>query len=333
MKYLVLEIHPAYAVLLDQCGKFVKAANRNYQVGETVQNVMELKDLSAKKSIRLYRQLAGAAMAAAACAVLYFGVYQPNYTVYGTVRMQINPDIEMTLSKTERILDLEGLNEDGQHLIENYEYQGKKREQAAEELIVRAMDMGYLQEGGTVAFTVNSEDDRWMAAEEEKTLEQMETSFGDRIEIRIGPLEETEILGEEEEMELVITIPIQTPSLTPASTPAVTAAPIPEPTLESEPAQTPVTDGGDDAYGDWDDDDNVYDDWDDDDDVYDDWDDSDDDVYDDWDDGGDDAYGDWDDGDDDVYDGWDDDDAHDDWDDSDDDAHDDWDDSGDDGDD
>ena len=26
MKYLVLEIHPAYAVLLDQCGKFVKAS-------------------------------------------------------------------------------------------------------------------------------------------------------------------------------------------------------------------------------------------------------------------------------------------------------------------
>ena len=125
------------------------------------------------------------------------------------------------------------------------------------------MDMGYLQEGGTVAFTVNSEDDRWMAAEEEKNPGADGNQFGDRIEIRIGPLEETEILGEEEEMELVITIPIQTPSLTPASTPGGDC----RPDSGADPwnrnlLNTPVTDGGDDAYGDWDDDDDVYDDWD-----------------------------------------------------------------------
>ena len=48
MKYLVLENHPAYAILLDQTGRFVKAANRHYQVGETVQNVLELRDVPGK---------------------------------------------------------------------------------------------------------------------------------------------------------------------------------------------------------------------------------------------------------------------------------------------
>ena len=38
MNYLVLETHPAYAVLLDERGRFVKAANRGYRVGDRVQD-------------------------------------------------------------------------------------------------------------------------------------------------------------------------------------------------------------------------------------------------------------------------------------------------------
>ena len=101
--------------------------------------------------------------------------------------MQINPDVEMTISKTEKVLDLEGLNEDGRNLVSDYEYQGKDREQASEELIQLAMEMGYLTEGGTVAFTLDSEDSGWLQAEEEKTLEQMEERFGETIVIQIGP--------------------------------------------------------------------------------------------------------------------------------------------------
>ena len=42
MKYLVMETHPAYAVLLDQSGRFLKAANLNYHVGDTVMDIIEL---------------------------------------------------------------------------------------------------------------------------------------------------------------------------------------------------------------------------------------------------------------------------------------------------
>ena len=36
MNYLVMETHPAYAVVLDEGGRFLKAANLRYQVGDTV---------------------------------------------------------------------------------------------------------------------------------------------------------------------------------------------------------------------------------------------------------------------------------------------------------
>ena len=45
MKYLVLETHSAYAVVLDEEGRFLKAANLHYQVGAPC----------ASRSIRMWR--------------------------------------------------------------------------------------------------------------------------------------------------------------------------------------------------------------------------------------------------------------------------------------
>ena len=41
--YLVMEVHSAYAVLLDNEGRFIKAANVGYQIGEVVEKVFPLK--------------------------------------------------------------------------------------------------------------------------------------------------------------------------------------------------------------------------------------------------------------------------------------------------
>ena len=261
MKYLVMETHPAYAVVLDEDGRFLKAANLRYQVGDTVQDIVELR-MPQKKVVPAWKPLSGLAAAAACLCLVFFGGYQPNYTAYGTQRIQINPDVEMTISKTEKVLDLEGLNEDGRNLVSDYEYQGKDREQASEELIQLAMEMGYLTEGGTVAFTLDSEDSGWLQAEEEKTLEQMEERFGETIVIQIGPMAEEEPIRAEEEVEVVIPLPTQTETPTPAET----AAPTPvwtAPPATPEPVYPPETDDDDDDDGD-DDREDDNDDWEDD---------------------------------------------------------------------
>ena len=38
-----MEVHPAYAVVLDEEGRFLKAANLRYQVGDTVRDIVELR--------------------------------------------------------------------------------------------------------------------------------------------------------------------------------------------------------------------------------------------------------------------------------------------------
>ena len=193
MNYLVLETHPAYAVLLDEEGRFLKAANLRYQVGDTVQNIVELRQPKAK-SPAAWKPLAGLAGLAACFCLVFFGWYQPNFTAYGTLRIQINPDVEMTVSRTDRVLDLEGLNADGEELIEGYSYQGKDRETAADELMERAIHMGYLADGDTVSITVTSADADWQAREEAQVQAQLEERYGETIVIRLGsdPVTETE---------------------------------------------------------------------------------------------------------------------------------------------
>ena len=185
MKYLVMETHPAYAVVLDEDGRFLKAANLRYQVGDTVQDIVELRTPQ-KKVVPAWKPLSGLAAAAACLCLVFFGWYQPNYTAYGTLRIQINPDVEMTVSRTDRVLDLEGLNADGEDLIEEYDYQGKDRETAANELVEQAIDMGYLSDGETVSITVSSTDADWQAREETQVRAQLEARYGETIVIRLG---------------------------------------------------------------------------------------------------------------------------------------------------
>ena len=88
MKYLVMETHPAYAVVLDEEGHFLKAANLRYRVGDTVQEIVELRTPQ-RKPASLWKPLSGLAGLAACLCLVFFGYYQPNFAPYGALRIQI----------------------------------------------------------------------------------------------------------------------------------------------------------------------------------------------------------------------------------------------------
>lgn len=215
MNYLVMEVHPAYAVVLDEEGRFLKAANLRYQVGDTVRDIVELRRPKEKRPA-LWKPLSGVAGLAACLCIVFFGYYQPNFVPYGALRIQINPDVELTLSRTDRVLELKGLNEDGQVLIEDYDYGGKDREDVTEELVERAIDLGYLSGGETVSITVTSADADWQAREEQAAREDLEERYGETIVIQIGPTDEEPPATE-------VVIPVMPPE--------------PEPTPEPPPEQ------------------------------------------------------------------------------------------------
>ena len=251
MKYLVMETHPAYAVVLDEEGRFLKAANLQYRVGDTVQHIVELRQAK-PRSPALWKPLSGLAAAAACLCLVFFGYYQPNYTAYGTLRIQINPDVEMTVSRTDRVLDLEGLNADGEDLIEGYDYRGKDRETAAGELVERAIDMGYLSDGDTISVTVRSDDADWQAREEAQIQAQLEERYGATIVIQLGDGaadQSQSAAAPEEPAEVVVPVTPQSPEQTTGTAADPAAGAGGQEDTDYGPGADGVTDYADTDYG------------------------------------------------------------------------------------
>ena len=73
MKYIVMECHYSYAVLLDRNGKFVKAANMGYKVGETVEDPVLIKVPS--KKLVIFRALFRALIFVLLFALLLWGLH------------------------------------------------------------------------------------------------------------------------------------------------------------------------------------------------------------------------------------------------------------------
>ena len=238
-----MEVHPAYAVVLDEEGRFLKAANLRYQVGDTVRDIVELRRPKEKRPA-LWKPLSGVAGLAACLCIVFFGYCQPNFVPYGALRIQINPDVELTLSRTDRVLELEGLNEDGQVLIEGYDYGGKDREDVTEELVERAIDLGYLSGGETVSITVTSADADWQTREEQAAREDLEERYGETIVIQIGPTDEKPPVTE-----VVIPVTPPEPEPTPEPPPEQTDPPVVPDDTDDRPGNGGVTGYQDTDYG------------------------------------------------------------------------------------
>ena len=160
MKYMVMECHTGYAVLLDEEGRFWKAADLHYEVGQTVENPVLMKQPQPSGRRRITR-LVSSTVAAAACLFLIFGFsYYQNYLrIYSSIYLSINPEVQMDLNRYGNVVRLTGTNEDGAKLLEGYSGRGKDKLTVADELIDRAIEMGFLSEGGQVSFFIDSPED------------------------------------------------------------------------------------------------------------------------------------------------------------------------------
>ena len=183
MEYLVMECALSYAVVMDQDGRILKVPNLGYTVGQSLKNVVLLPERPAKAV--LHKRLARwGAMAACLCLLLLGSwVWQ---SPIGTVRMQINPDVQLSVNRFDRVVALEGLNADGAALIDGYHAYGKGMKTVSDELADRAMEQGYLSDGGKITLTVSSEKDGWKTAAEEMLLLELEVHFENCVTVTVN---------------------------------------------------------------------------------------------------------------------------------------------------
>ncbi len=179
MKYLVMECHMSYAVVLDEQGRFLKAANCNYEVGQTVTDIVELRIPEQRKTIHWAKPLS----AIAACLVLVLSLFLFQGP-YASVYLTINPEVRIDVNRNDVVMKVAGVNADGETLISGYDYRRKDLDTVMDELVNRAIDLGFLHEGGTVKLTLDGEAE-WVERHETHLQEQLNTQISDRITVTI----------------------------------------------------------------------------------------------------------------------------------------------------
>ena len=277
MKYLVMACHTGYAVVLDEDGRFLKVANRRYAVGQTVTDVVQMRvppaEPPAQRAARwLYPLAAAAACLLLALGLLLRGAQAPQAAVY----LSINPQVRIGVNRSDTVVSLTGLNEDGMALLSGYRYWNKPLEQVCGELLDRAAAQGFLLDGGRILLTLDGGEE-WTAEQRESLPAYLAGRLAGRLSVTIEVAGGAP--GESDGLQVIIPVgqdsgygdsaygmtPLpQTPAPTAApQTPAPTAAP-----AGNTPAAVPaagddgMTDyggsGGDSGYGGSDDGDSGY---------------------------------------------------------------------------
>ena len=264
MTYLIMECAAGYAVALDENGRFLKVPNLGYEVGQRVDDVVvfeggpygEAEVLPfGEYRARRTRGRRLALVAAAACLVMAVvsGAVVWRLPV-GTVYMAINPEVSMEVNRLDRVVSLEGENEDGEALVEGFGYYGRTVDEVSDDLADRAEEQGYLEDGGTIELSVESDDEEWKVATEDRLVVELEVHLEHRIiVVAVG-----DSGGSEEPPAQSVSGPStqsgQELEIEPAPEPEPASEPRPE--AAAEPAAPPAASGGErEPDDDWDDDD------------------------------------------------------------------------------
>ena len=183
MKYMVMECHPGFRVVLDENGSFVKAVNMHYEVGQTVENIipLDIQKKEEKKPLKLKYFIT----AIAACFVIVITSLMSlsNKTVV-SVYLTINPEVRIDINKKDEVVNLVGVNRDGKDLISGYEYKKKNLDIVMDELIDRAIEMDYLHEGGKVTLTLDG-DEKWITEKGEGISNSLNETFNSAWSVTI----------------------------------------------------------------------------------------------------------------------------------------------------
>ncbi len=143
MNAYILEINGRHAAALTEDGRFVRVKNKNYFVGQSVQ-LNERKE-ETKQRVR-YSALASMT---AGFALLLFGGFAGYNAPVGVVSLDVNPSIEYTINCFDRVLSIDGVNEDGSRIVSEMNSENlinQPVDEAVEATIFQLRESGYLAE-------------------------------------------------------------------------------------------------------------------------------------------------------------------------------------------
>ena len=163
MKYMVMECHRGYSVLMGEDAAFVKAANMHYEVGQTVEDPVILENTDIRRSVTVSHSLRKRIMTAAACLLIFAGfgayIYSSNFSAYSSIIISADAQVRIEVNSKGKVISVVPLNEQGEKVLEGYDLEkGLSESDVAETLVKRYVKLGFLNSGDTVEFLIDAPD-------------------------------------------------------------------------------------------------------------------------------------------------------------------------------
>lgn len=193
MKYLVVECHVAYAVVLDDEGRFLKVVNFGYEVGDYLNEVEEMQDVYVNDALPTrHPWWPKRLLLIASCIVLFIGSFHVYQAMpIGTVAVHINPSVEIEMNRKNEVRQVRGLNEDGDSLVNKYTQKHKSLTSTLNDLVDLALNEGYLKQGGTIEVDVDAKNKQWI----QSTSLEIEEGITNHLENKLSCYLEVADLG------------------------------------------------------------------------------------------------------------------------------------------
>lgn len=152
MKGIIAEIDGRKMIVITKNGEFIKCKKLPYH------NIGDEVNIQRTNMTSVYKKISAAAACFLIFAMLSTGVYA-YYTPYSYVSVDINPSLEFSVNRFDKVIGVHAFNEDAEKVIsasDNIKY--KDIDDALEQILDTASDQGFLKkdEANSIMFVVSS---------------------------------------------------------------------------------------------------------------------------------------------------------------------------------
>lgn len=165
MKAVIVEICGSRAAALSDDGIFRQVKNRRYSVGQEI----------VLKATRRNTVLIRGTACAAAVMIMLCTTAWAYYSPYSYVSLDVNPSIEYTVNRFDRVLDCSAVNGDGAVIVDDLRLRHKHIQDALSKTIEKLANKGFLAgEQNSIVIAASSRSDQKVRALVDKMKEAVE---------------------------------------------------------------------------------------------------------------------------------------------------------------
>lgn len=161
--------------------------------------------LKPSRRVRIYRRMRTMAMTAAAClCVVVLGgtvTFYQNHRVESVVGIDVNPSIELSVNRNEKVLQANPLNEDAETILDDMDLKNVDLDIAVNALIGSMVRNGYLDElDNAILVTVSNDDEKKAASLRKDVVDDVESSLQEHEVKAVVYDQQMKVTGEIQEL-------------------------------------------------------------------------------------------------------------------------------------